>query len=99
MKSGLREGAHDLPPAERQLRKAVQEQQERSARAVESRFEDMGPQAARFHEPGPHPRRQMLSTQRHRMVIGMLDQVLGPRHFQTIPQSASLLTLGRSALS
>ena len=88
MKPGLLKGAHHLPPAERQLRKAVQEQEERSARAVETRFEDVCPQArTRLHEPGPHPRRQMLSTQRHRMVIGMLDQVLGLRHFQRIPQS------------
>jgi hypothetical protein len=27
----------------------------------------------------------MLSTQRHRKVTGAVDQVLGPRHFQTIP--------------
>ena len=56
MKPGLPEGAHQPPPAERQLRKAVQEKDETSARAVETRFEDVGPEArARSPRTWPAP--------------------------------------------
>ncbi len=86
MKPGLPKGNHHLPPAECQLRKAVQEHEERSPEAVETCFEDVCPEARpRLHKPGPHSGGQMLLPQRDRKGIRMVDRMLGPWHVPRIP--------------
>ena len=77
MKTGLRQRTHYVPPAEPQLREAMQEQQQRGPGSVESRFEEMRPETgARCYESGSYPRRQMLMAQGGRQVREMVDRVL-----------------------